>query len=187
MSLSFVAMLGVACGPRIEIRTMAAPNAGLAALQTFRMLPPPVRRDNQPITGEDDPMINNSIANRAIRERIVKAFVARGYARNDRSPDFGVAFYATSREHLDATIWDYGYPFNPRWGRLGLPGTSPSTAGSVVIDVVRWDTKELLWRGVGTAHLGDDANKNVSLLGDAVDEIIGNFPAATIRKVAERP
>lgn len=187
MSLSFVAMLGVACGPRIEVRTMAAPDAGLGALQTFRMLPPPVRRDNQPITGEDDPMINNSIANRAIRERIVKAFVARGYARNDRSPDFGVAFYATSREHLDATIWDYGYPFNPRWGRLGLPGTSPSTEGSVVIDVVRWDTKELLWRGVGTAHLGDDANKNVSLLGDAVDEIIGKFPAATIRKVAERP
>lgn len=187
MSLSFVAMLGVACGPRIEVRTMAAPDAGLGALQTFRMLPPPVRRDNQPITGEDDPMINNSIANRAIRERIVKAFVARGYVRNDRSPDFGVAFYATSREHLDATIWDYGYPFNPRWGRLGLPGTSPATEGSVVIDVVRWDTKELLWRGVGTAHLGDDADKNVSLLGDAVDEIIGKFPVAAGQKVAARP
>lgn len=187
MCFSMVAVLATACGPRIEVRTMAAPDAGLGALQTFRMLPPPVRRDNQPITGEDDPMINNSIANRAIRERIVKAFVARGYARNDRSPDFGVAFYATSREHLDATIWDYGYPFNPRWGRLGLPGTSPSSEGSVVIDVVRWDTKELLWRGVGTAHLSDDADKNVSLLGDAVDEIIGKFPSASGQKVAVRP
>ena len=187
MCFSMVAVLTTACGPRIEVRTMAAPDAGLGALQTFRMLPPPVRRDNQPITGEDDPMINNSIANRAIRERILKAFVARGYVRNDRSPDFGVAFYATSREHLDATIWDYGYPFNPRWGRLGLPGTSPSTEGSVVIDVVRWDTKELLWRGVGTAHLSDDADKNVSLLGDAVDEIIGKFPSAFSQKVAVRP
>lgn len=187
ISVSFVAMLGIACGPRIEVRTMAAPDAGFGALQTFRMLAPPVRRDKQPVTGDDDPMINNSIANRAIRERIVKAFIARGYVRNDRSADFGVAFYATSREHLDATIWDYGYPFNPRWGRLGLPGMSPATEGSVVIDVVRWDTKELLWRGVGTAHLGDDAGKNVSLLGDAVDEIIGKFPAATGQKVAVRP
>ena len=187
MWFPLVAVLGVSCGPRIEVRTMAAPDAGLGALQTFRMLPPPVRRDNQPVTGEDDPMINNSIANRAIRERIMKAFVARGYVRNDRSADFGVAFYATSREHLDATIWDYGYPFNPRWGRLGLPGVSPATEGSVVIDVVRWDTKELLWRGVGTAHLSNDADKNVSLLGDAVDEIIGKFPAATLRTVAERP
>lgn len=187
MWFSMVAVLGVACGPRIEVRTMAAPDAGLGALQTFRMLPPPVRRDNQPITGEDDPMINNSIANRAIRERIMKAFVARGYVRNDRSADFGVAFYATSREHLDPTIWDYGYPFNPRWGRLGLPGASPATEGSVVVDVVRWDTKELLWRGVGTAHLSDDADKNVSLLGDAVDAIIGKFPAATGQKVAVRP
>lgn len=137
ISLSFAAMLGIACGPRIEVRTMAAPDAGLGALQTFRMLPPPVRRDNQPITGEDDPMISN--------------------------------------------------PLNPRWGRLGLPGTSPATEGSVVIDVVRWDTKELLWRGVGTAHLGGDADKNVSLLGDAVDAIIGKFPEATRRNVAVAP
>ena len=187
MWLSVVAVLGIACGRRIEVRTMAAPDAGLGALQTFRMLPPPVRRDNQPATGEDDPMINNTIANRAIRERIVKAFVGRGYVRNDRSADFGVAFYVTTREHLDATIWDYGYPFNPRWGRLGLPGGSPATEGTVVIDVVRWDTKALLWRGVGTAHLSKDADENVSLLGDAVDAIIGKFPAATAQKVALRP
>ena len=65
-------------------------------------------------------------------------------------------------------------------------GQNPSTFFGIY-DVVRWDTKELLWRGVGTAHLGDDADKNVALLGDAVDEIIGKFPAATGQKVAVRP
>ena len=36
MWFSMVAVLGVACGSRIEVRTMAAPDAGLGALQTFR-------------------------------------------------------------------------------------------------------------------------------------------------------
>ena len=135
---------------------MAAPDAGLSELHSFRMLPGPAPRDGRILSGNDDPMISNSIANQSLRERISRAFQDRGYALDERNPDFGVAFYATAHEKLDVTTWDYGYPFYPRWGHYGPPMQTVTqyTEGSVIIDVVKPGTGELLWRGADV----DNAN-----------------------------
>ena len=186
-----IATLGLAlagCRRGIEVRTMAAPDAGLSSLHTFRMLPGPARRDGRPTTGADDPMITNSIANRALRERIVKAFQDRGYTLDERNADFGVAFYATAREKLDVSIWDYGYPFYPRWPRYPapVPSLTQYTEGSVVIDVVRTGTSDLLWRGEGKAELSGNPGENVQQLAKAAAAIVARFPQAARRTVAVR-
>jgi Domain of unknown function (DUF4136) len=188
VGVAALAAAGMACQRGIEVRTMAAPDAGFAALHAFQMLPGPARRDGRAATGADDPMIDNSIANRAIRERLIKAFQERGYTLDDRHADFGVAFYATAREKIDLTAWDYGYPSYPRWPRY--PGWEPAmttyTEGSVVVDVVKAQTQELLWRGVGKAELSNDPAQNVQQLANAAAAIVGRSPAATVRVVAER-
>ena len=177
------------CRGAIAVRTMVAPDAGLSRLQTFRILPGPARRDGRPMTGTDDPMISNSIANRAIREQIVKAFQARGYTLDEGSADFGVAFYATAREKLDVTVWDYGYPFYPRWRRYPPPVQTVTqyTEGTVVIDVVQAGTHELLWRGEGKAELSDDPSENVRQLAKTASAIVNQFPPAGRRVVTARP
>jgi hypothetical protein len=184
-----VALLSVGCGRSIEVRTMAAPDAGLSTLHTFRMLPGPARRDGRLATGADDPMINNSIANQAIRERIRKAFEDNGYILDERTPDFAVAFYATARDKLDVTTWDYGYPFTPGWPRYPrqMPVVTQYTEGSVIIDVVKPITRELLWRGEGKAHLSADVGENVQQLAKAAEVIVSKFPHATSRVVAAAP
>lgn len=181
-------VLATGCGRSIEVQTMAAPDAGLASLHAFRMLPGPARRDGRVAAGEDDPMISNSIANQSLRERIARAFQDRGYTLDERSPDFGVAFYATAREKLDAMTWDYGYPFDPRWGRYGPPMQTVTqyTEGSVIIDVVKPGTGELLWRGVGKATLEGGASENLQQLVKAAEVIVGKFPKGTGRVVALR-
>ena len=183
-----MAVLAAGCGRSIEVQTMAAPDAGLASLHAFRMLPGPARRDGRVASGEDDPMISNSIANQSLRERISRAFQDRGYTIDDRNPDFGVAFYATAREKLDVTTWDYGYPFDPRWGRYGPPMQTvlQYTEGSVIIDVVKSGTGELLWRGVGKAELEGGAGKNLQQLVKAAEAIVSKFPKGTSRIVALR-
>ena len=188
ISLCAVGLLAAgACRSSIEVRTMAAPDAGLATLHSFQMLPGPARRDGRPVTGSDDPMIANSIANRAIREQIQKAFMDRGYALDERLPDFAVAFYATSREKLDVGLWDYGYPFYPGWPRYPRPTQiTQYTEGSVIVDVVRPVTRELLWRGEGRAALSDDPSENVSQLMKTAAAIIAKFPKASPRTVALR-
>ena len=180
---------GTACQRGIEVRTMAAPDAGFGALHAFQMLPGPARRDGRPTTGADDPMIRNSIANRAIRERIVKTFQERGYVLDERKPDFAVAFYASAREKMDVTAWDYGYPFYPRWPRYPERGpiVTTYTEGSVVVDVVKADTHELLWRGEGKAELSNDPAENVQQLAKAAAAIVERFPSATGRVIASRP
>ena len=190
VALLSLAVLAAASGCRggFEIRTMAAPDAGLTALQTFRMMPGPTRRDGREANGLDDPMISNSIANRAIRDQIVKAFQDRGYTLDDRKPDFGVAFYATAREKLDVSVWDYGYPYDPRWPRMTFPirTVTQYTEGTVVVDVVRLSTRELLWRGEARAALDDDPADNVRQLAKAAAAIVAKFPQATARVVASR-
>lgn len=176
------------CARAIEVHTIAAPDAGLSSLHSFRMLPGPARRDGRAVTGNDDPMISNSIANRAIRDQIVKALQDRGYGFNEVSPDFAVAFYATAREKMDASVWDYGYPFTPGWpGRVRpIPQVTQYTEGSVVIDIVRAGSRELLWRGEGRAELSDDPAENVKQLAKTAEKIIGQFPRASTHVVASR-
>lgn len=183
-----IALATVGCGPSIEVRTMASPDRGLSGLHTFRVLPGPTRRDGRAVTGADDPMISNSIANRAIREKIEMAFLRRGYLTTERHPDFAVAFYATAREKLDVTVWDYGYPFYPAWPRYGRPTQTVTeyTEGSVIIDVIDPRSRELLWRGEGKARLSDDMSKNVELLAKAAEAIIAEFPQPTGPLVAVR-
>ena len=182
------AFLTVGCRTSIDVRTMAAPDVSFNDLHSFRILPNPDRRDGRPVTGDDDPMVANSIANRALRERIIKSFQDRGYALDNRNPDFAVAFYASAREKLDVTTWDYGYPFYPGWPRYQqqTPTVTQYTEGSVVIDVVRPGTRQLLWRGVGKAVLSDDPADNIQQLTRAAEAIVKRFPEATKRLIASK-
>jgi hypothetical protein len=167
---------------------MAAPEVSFNDLHSFRMLPNPDRRDGRPVTGEDDPMVANSIANRALRGHIVRSFQDRGYALDNGNPDFAVAFYASAREKLDVLSWDYGYPFYPGWPRYPqqAPTVAQYTEGSVVIDVVRPGSRQLLWRGVGTAILSDDPTENLKRLTKAVEGIVAKFPEGTKRLIASK-
>lgn len=167
------------CASAIDVRTMVAPEADFTTQRTFRVLDAPVRRDGRPTTGADDPMVNNSIANRALRERITNAFVARGYSLVETDPDLAVAFYASAKEELDVSVWDYGYPIRSRWPRPAYQQTiTEVTEGSVVVDVIDPRTQELLWRAEGKVRLSDDPAENVKELAKAAEQVVKKFPAA---------
>jgi hypothetical protein len=174
----------VACAPRIDVRTMAAPDAALASLHSFRVLPTPPRRDRRMVQGSDDPMIDNSIANQTLRDGITKAFQERGYMLNELTPDFTVAFYAAAREKLDVTVWDYGYPFRPRWPYYSHQTATEYTEGSVVVDVLDARNGALLWRGEGKAEVSEQPMEMVRQLVKAANVIIARFPQAPPRAIA---
>jgi hypothetical protein len=160
---------------------MAAPEIRFNAWHTFSMLPTPTRLDTPPDYGADDPMLNNSLANRELRAQVIRGFEDRGYVLDERGGDFTVAFYATTRERLDVQLWDYGYPPEPPWGRRPrpVPIVVPYSEGAVVVDVVNPVTKELAWRGEGRAVLSDDPSDNIAQLGKAAQAVVHKFPRAT--------
>lgn len=183
VAFATLALVTAGCSRSIAVRTMAAPDAGFSALHTFRLLPGPARRDGRVATGVDDPMINNSIANREIRAPIIKGFQDLGYTIDERKPDFTVAFYASAREKLDVTNWDYGYPFYPPWYHYPYPRSTQTVTqyieGSVIVDVINPSTRELMWRGEGKAELSDDLSENMKRLAQAAEAIVARFPHAT--------
>ena len=183
-----LALAAVGCAGSYNVRTITAPEAGVASLHAFHVLPAPPPRDGRDRAGAYDPMVNNSIANRALRATITQAFQGRGYALDERGPDFAVAVYASARERLDVTMWDYGYPYWPRWGwgaRVPMrERVTEYVEGTVVVDVVRAGTRELLWRGSGSTQLSEDPTRDVAELQRVAEAIVKKFPKAAPRAVA---
>jgi len=141
----------------------------------------------------------NSISNRALRNDLVQEFAGLGYVASDSTPDFCVAYYASTNQKLDVTYWDYGYAWQPhwwsgwgrRWGRgwggdwgmQSAPTVTQYTQGTVIVDVFDPKTKELLWRGQGVAAVSDNEQQYEQELKKTVEAIVDKFPAAA-NKVA---
>jgi hypothetical protein len=169
-----------ACGPGIEVHTVVAPEASLKGLTTFRILRAPTHRGGAPLDTRH-PMLVNSITNHAIRGAIEAGLIHRGYLVADSAPDFEVAFYASARDKLDVTYWDYGYPWRPRWWRgwgrgWGGPTVTQYTEGSVIIDVLDASSRDLLWRGHGVSVVSDEPHEYVNNLKETVRAILDRFP-----------
>ena len=165
----------------VDVRTVTNPHANLGALRTFRVMPNPQPK-SQAAQSTNDPMLVNSISNRALRADLVKGFEDRGYTVAAK-PDFLVAYYASTNQKLDVTYWDYGYGFYPGWWGGWGPGFGPYdttvtqyTQGTVIIDVVDPSTKELLWRGQGVARVSDDEPQYEQELWKTVTAILEKFP-----------
>jgi hypothetical protein len=160
----------------VEVRTATSPDAQLAGRTTFRILHVPAPQDGASLMSAD-PMLDNSITNRAIREEIRNAFEKRGYRFSPEAPDLDIAFYATAAPKLDIRAFDYGYTWS------GFPrqyvDVEQYEQGTVIVDVVDPATHRLLWRGQGVARVDPDPNKYVKEIRKAVDEIVEKFPAAT--------
>src|SRR3989449_5956489 len=159
----------------VDVRTVTSPDANLQTLRTFGIMQH-ARRQAPSDQSANDPMLVNSISNRALRADLVKGFENRGYALSD-TPDFTVAYYASTKDKLDVTYWDYGYPYYPRWwGPYEQPTVTQYTQGTVIVDVIDSNTKELLWRGQGVANVSDNEAQYEQDLWKTVTAILDKFP-----------
>lgn len=167
-----------ACGNSIDVRTAAAPDFSLAGRYTFRILAVPQRAAGGQL-GPNDPMLANSITNRALYADIKRAFERRGYrpAARGAPADFNIAPYAAAREALDIQTYNYGYTWRG-WPRQYTQVT-PYERGTVLIDIVDPRSHQLLWRGRGVTAVSDDPNEYMSQLSKVVHAIVKKLPPAS--------
>jgi hypothetical protein len=163
------------CRNRVEVRTVAAPDANFAGRRTFRILPTPV--PTGVTLGASDPMLTNSITYQAIRAELRSAFESRGYQLSPQGADLDVAYYATAQSVLELHTYNYGYDWR------GFPREYTQIdqyeQGTVIIDVIDPATHRLMWRGEGKAAVSTDPEKYANTLRKAVREIVKRFPAAS--------
>jgi hypothetical protein len=210
-STLLTALLGTAivgCSSGVQVRTAVEPTADLAGLHTFYVLTAPARSTNATPLTANDPMLDNSISNRALRGDLSQALETRGYAQVPRqSADFLVAYYAGTMQKLDTTYWgpnfDAGWRYRYRgrrdwaWPYYGAPysgamnpwgyapaSVSSTTEGKVIVDITDPRSSELLWRGQGVEPVSTDPSKYASALQGVVNAIVAKFPRSTGQPVA---
>ena len=198
----------VGCSSGVQVRTAVEPTADLAGLHTFYVLTAPQRSANATPLSASDPMLDNSITNRALRGDLTQALQARGYTpASAESADFLVAYYAGTQQKLDTTYWgpsfdrgwryryrgrrDWAWPYygasyygamNP-WA-YGRTSVTASTEGKVIVDLTDPKTNELLWRGQGVEPVSSDPTQYAKAMQGVVNAIIAKFPAVAPQPLA---
>jgi Domain of unknown function (DUF4136) len=169
----------------VRVRTAIAPDANLSTEKTFRFLPMTIRHPATNVAEERNPMLENSITGREVRQDIERELGLRGYTHvRDSVADLTVAYYIGSKNQLEVTNYDYGYPFwgwrgwrwGAGWGAWPEREVTEYQEGTVIIDILDGSGKKLLWRGVGKSAVPDDPQDYAKALNQSVSAILKEYP-----------
>ncbi|RDI16004.1 DUF4136 domain-containing protein [Flavobacterium sp. AG291] len=124
------------------------------------------------------------------KKRIINAidaeFQKKGFTKSD-NPAVLINFFTKANKEVNVNQWGYGAGFGWGWGYgwgWGGPGywggnyttVTESTEGTLFIDLVDTNKKELIWQGVGTGVLTLDREKKQARINEFVAEIMKQYP-----------
>ncbi|MFC4267287.1 DUF4136 domain-containing protein [Polaribacter marinivivus] len=118
--------------------------------------------------------------------RVIEAeLTAKGLTKSE-NPDMLVSIFTKSRERVDVNQnnfgWGWGWGWNPWMWNNGMNNVNVSqyTEGTLFIDFIDKNKKELIWQGVGTGALKiQNREKKEERIKEFVKEIISNYPPET--------
>lgn len=122
------------------------------------------------------------------KKRILRAIEAelltQGFTKSE-NPDMLVSIFTKSRERVNVSNnnvgfgWGWGWGWNPWWWGNGMNNVNVNqfTEGTLFIDFIDKNKKELVWQGVGTGALKmQNREKKEARIKEFVKEIISRFP-----------
>jgi hypothetical protein len=121
------------------------------------------------------------------KKRILKAIEAElsvlGMIKSD-NPDMLVSIFTKSREKVDVNQnnnfgYGFGWGWNPwMWNGMNQNvNVSQYTEGTLFIDFIDKEKKELVWQGIGTGALKiQNREKKEARIKEFVKEIVSKFP-----------
>lgn len=151
----------------------------------------------------DESVMGHRVKNDIINQRIVQAIddtlVTKGFNMANTAADFYVNYGVTKEDKVDIRTYNTyagyapGFRYHP-WGAGIYPTvgygynmtlTEPETRvvqyvqGTLVIDIVKADTKQIVWRGTAAGKLGQEsltAHERDQLIKDVVKNVLSEFP-----------
>ncbi|ARV07629.1 hypothetical protein BTO04_13425 [Polaribacter sp. SA4-10] len=132
-------------------------------------------------TGIDKAEISDLDKKRVLRA-IESELVAKGFTKSD-TPDMLVSIFTKSREKVNINQnrnfgYSFGFGWNPfMYGNMNTVNVSQYTEGTLFIDFIDKEKKELVWQGIGTGALKiQNREKKEARIKEFVKEIISRFP-----------
>ena len=161
----------------IKVTTDYDTQADFSKLKTFAFYKP----------GIDKADISDLDKKRVLRA-IESELLAQGFTKSE-NPAMLVSFFTKSRERVNVNQnnnmgfgWGWGMGWNP-WMMGGMSNNvnvSQFTEGTLFIDFIDKQKKELVWQGIGTGALKiENREKKEERIKLFVKEIISRFPPET--------
>lgn len=125
------------------------------------------------------------------KKRILRAIDAelssRGFVKSE-NPDILISIFTKEKEQVDIynNYWGgyHGWGWSPWYWGPGMGGSTVSTRteGSLYIDLIDAENKELVWQGKGIGNLGNIKNleKKEQRIREFVSEIMQQYPPNAI-------
>ena len=180
--LILLASLAAGCST-MEVAVDYDRERNFSGLSTFDWIPDP-----QTPTG--DPRIDdNTLLDRRIRRAVESELMAKGFAKSAESPDFWLAYHVTLDRRQSVSTINRRYGYGPGWGwtARGEPYATRQRAdpfvfeydeGSLLLDVVDPEGRDLIWRGAATDEVSFSASPAAreQQINEAVRRMLKKFP-----------
>lgn len=167
----------------MEVQVDFDPDEKFSGLRTYGWIP----ATRKP-TG--DPRIDdNTILEKRIRRAVEGELNAKGFQKSPESPDFWLAYHVTLDKRQSVTTLNNSYAYGPGWGwdygyRPYASRVRPETfvyqyeEGTLLLDVVDPDGRDLMWRGSATDEVNFSATPAAKekQINEAVRRMLASFP-----------
>ena len=173
--ISVFALSLIGCSS-INYSTDFDPTQDFSKYKTYRFT-------NQKEVDPEDLLTQYPLIKKRVMSAINDDFMAKGFQLVEKDPDFVVHLSAGSKERMQVTQTGGGYGYGGWYGGYrgyGGYGYGGSTyvsyyeEGSLVIDIVDWQEKELSFRGVATGTLSKSEKTPEESQAD-IDELVINI------------
>lgn len=127
------------------------------------------------------------------KKRILRAIeaemLAKGFTKSD-DPDLLVSIFTKTKENINIYNnaygygfggWGYGWGWSPWYWGAGANTVNSTTDGTLYIDFIDAEGRELVWQGMGTAALAKDVEKKQERINEIVREILEKYPPGSQR------
>ena len=156
-------------------------------------------------TGIDKAEISD-LDKRRILRAIETELLAKGYTKSE-NPDMLVSIFTKAQTRVDVYQNNWGWGgfggwgwggfgwgglgwggFGPGWGWGGFGGwgmnqpmVSTSNEGTLFIDLIDAEKKELVWQGSGAGNLPDKMEKKEEKIKEFVNKMLENYPPEAVQ------
>ncbi|WP_081988320.1 DUF4136 domain-containing protein [Psychroserpens jangbogonensis] len=133
-------------------------------------------------TGIDKAEISD-LDKRRILRAIEAELLAKGFTKSE-NPDMLVSIFTKSQQRVDVynNTWGWGSygpgwgGYGPGWGYYNQPVVSTQSEGTLFIDLIDMEKKELVWQGMGTGFISQKMDKKEDQIKEFVMKILEKYP-----------
>lgn len=158
------------CGTSISTNYDYDVNAEFESYRTYDWMPAP----EAPAGSAKAAVERNDLLDKRIRNAVDNALKQKGLAIDTNAPDMMIVYYVGIQDKVQVTDWGYRYS-DYYWGYGGREiDVYNYQEGTLIIDFVDAQTKNLVWRGAGSTAI-DDAGHNPEKSTEKINKVVGKI------------